>query len=192
MNSKSIESVFTDLTNQAITLLIYLALFLIFLIIFYIFLKLYIERLQKNGKLQIYKRKFCNSKFKKAIEWFFDSGEKNNKKFIKIYQLPNSKDIVVECNEDELFFHGRRGLILLFFNEHKNEDKSYHDFNAWLNKRLYKKIISSAVFRQEIIEINKRFKKESKNINSIIHLNKDLSNNKTKSNFYKYQIIFKN
>jgi hypothetical protein len=192
MNNTYFENSINNLTNFYITFLIYLLVFLFVLLIFYIILKLFIEKIQKNGKLEHYKNKFYNSKIVKFINWLKDTGEDDKEDTIKIYSDDNSKNIIAKYKEDKLLFYGRRGLIMLFFYENQNEYKNYHDFNSWLAKKHLKINIKSQLFRQEIESINERFKKESKNIRQIISLSKNFSNIKTKSNFYKYKIILKN
>ncbi len=191
MNTNLLESSMSEMTSFVKTILIYSIVVLVIIIILYVALRLYIEKLQKNGKLQIYKNKFYNSKLVKMVEWFLDSGENLEKKTVNIYSDSNSKNVIVECSEDKIVFYGRRRLIVLFFYKNKNEEKSYHDFNAWLGKQLIKNKIRSSIFGQDIKKINERLKKESNNINQIIELNKNSLNNKTKSNFYKYKVKLK-
>lgn len=192
MENDILENMLSHNLGFVKTFLVYIIVFMVALLIFYIILKLYIEKIQRNGKLELYKNKFYNSKFVKFINWLKDTGEDNEADIVNIYLDDNSNYIFAKYKEDELEFRGRRGLILLFFYENQNEEKSFHDFNAWLDKKHIKNKISSQLFRQGIKNINERFGKESKNIKQIISLSKNSLNIKTKFNSYKYKTILKN
>ena len=115
-----------------------------------------------------------------------------NKEAVKvIYDQTNNKSIVKHIKE-EIPFTGRRALMLSFFFDNQDEEKTFHDFNAWKkNNKNRISDIDSSMFRQEIEEINERLEKESKYITQIIESSKNTAKNKTKANSYKFKVKLK-
>jgi hypothetical protein len=102
---------------------------------------------------------------------------------------PNSGQGIVKHQDEKIIFEGRRALILFYFFNNQNGEKTYSDFNAWLkNNKMGSFETGARVFRQEIDEINGRLEKESKYLSGLIELVNNNQQNLTKANFYKYKI----
>jgi hypothetical protein len=102
---------------------------------------------------------------------------------------PNSHQGIIKYQDEKIIFDGRRALILFYFFNNQNGEKTYSDFNAWLKNNKMKSFETGArVFRQEIDEINGRLEKESKYLSSLIELVNNNQQNRTKANFYQYKI----
>lgn len=103
-----------------------------------------------------------------------------------------AEQAIVKCRKEEIIFDGRRALLIRFFYENPDKPKTFHDYNGWINN--IKKgsfSIVSGLFRQEIKDINQRFKKDSDYILSLINKVNNTDKNSTKASFYKYLPIFK-
>lgn len=111
---------------------------------------------------------------------------------VKILYNPNGQQSTIEYENEKIIFSGQRALILSFFFNEQQENRTYHDFNAWLKKsNITGSEIDPRLFRQEIDEINRRLAKDSKFLSTIIELMENGQQNKTKANFYKFKIILK-
>ncbi len=124
------------------------------------------------------KQKDDDEKFFENIEFIYNDVDETG----SIYY----KDEVIR-------FKGRRGLILNYFFKKKDKGQiNYHNFNKWLKKEEIKDITAESFsFRQDIEEINKRIKKESQYIKSLIKKIKKGKDKPTEINFYKFKVLYK-
>jgi hypothetical protein len=115
--------------------------------------------------------------------------QSNQSELLKMTYNPNSGKSIVKYKDQETVFDGRRALILSYFYNNQEGEKTYHDFNAWLKNNKYSGFDADArMFRQEINEINGRLKKESKYLSSLIELVNNSQKDQTKANFYRFKI----
>lgn len=150
----------------------------------------------EKGRREKIALKINNSSFCQKLIWIFnpriESIKGDDSQPLNVKYNKNSKQTSIKFKNEVFLFDGRRALIPLFFYNNQNEDKSYHDYNAWVKNNGYKDSeTDSRFFRQEISEINGRLHKESKYIFSIIEFRKKPFNARVKANFYKYKIMLK-
>ena len=95
-------------------------------------------------------------------------------------------------NGQELKFEGRISVIFYYFytlnKVGQSEFKTYHDFKDYLKENDYDLDIGSISFRQGISDINKRIKKEIKELKGVIELKEKPITKITETNRYKWEI----
>ena len=95
-------------------------------------------------------------------------------------------------NGQEIKFEGRTSVIFYYFytlnKVGQSEFKTYHDFKDYLKENNFDLDIGSISFRQGISDINKRIKKEIKELKGVIKLKDKPITKITETNQYKWEI----
>ncbi len=95
-------------------------------------------------------------------------------------------------NGQEIKFEGRTSVIFYYFytlnKVGQSEFKTYHDFKDYLKENNFDLDIGSISFRQGISDVNKRIKKEIKELKGVIKLKDKPITKITETNQYKWEI----
>jgi len=122
-----------------------------------------------------------------------DENDDENDIDIQVLYNQSSGQSTIKYKDDVINFDGRRALILDFFYQNQVGEKTFHDFNAWLNNTGNGDSNTDyRIFRQDIRDINKRVVNESKYIAGIIELSKNNQKIQTKALSFRYKIQLKN